>query len=266
MNAIRRSIAVDWSGAAVGARRKIWLCEVEAGRVRRLEAGRSREELIDHLIEEAGRRPDFVVGLDFAFSFPAPFLRKRLHSEVATVWKEAALRGEDWLARCPNPPFWGKPGKRKPRFDDGVLQRRTEHSLAQETGAKPFSVFQIGGVGAVGVGSIRGMPLLTRLREAGFAIWPFDRPHLPLVVEIWPRIFIGAVRKSRPVERRRLLESRYQDLAEPFFRDAAESDDAFDALVSALEMDRYRPEMERLERAQDEVTALEGAIWRPREL
>lgn len=266
MDAIRRTMAVDWSGAVAGERRRIWLCEVEAGRVLRLKAGRSRKELIAHLIEESHQRPDFVVGLDFAFSFPAPFLRKRVHSDVGTVWKEAALQGENWLANCPSPPFWGKPGKRKPRFCDDVLHRRTELSLAEETGMKPFSVFQIGGAGAVGVGSIRGMPLLTQLRDEGFAIWPFDRPRLPLVVEIWPRVFVGAVRKSRAAERRRFLETRYPDLAEPVHRDAAESDDAFDALVSALEMDRYRQELIRLEQAEDEVTALEGAIWRPRDL
>lgn len=264
MNAVRRTFAVDWSGAAAGARRKIWLCEVEAGRVVRLESGRSRQELADHLADETRRRPDFVVGLDFAFSFPAAFLRKRLHREIRTVWEEAERSGEDWLTHCPSPPFWGKPGKKKPRFAAAALHRRTELTLAAETGVRPFSVFQVGGAGAVGVGSIRGMPLLARLRRAGLAIWPFDEPRAPLVVEIWPRLFIGAVRKSRAAERRRFLESRYPELDEPARRAANESDDAFDALVSALEMDRHRDELVRLGRAGDEVTRLEGEIWRPR--
>lgn len=263
MSSIRRVIAVDWSGDASTAHRKIWLGEVAAGRVLRLESGRARPEMVDHLIEEAQRDPDLVVGLDFAFSFPAGFLRKRAHREIGSVWEEAAIRGEDWLAHCPSPPFWGKPGKKKPRFGEAALHRQTELTLAETTGVKPFSVFQIGGAGAVGVGSIRGMPCLQRLRQAGFAIWPFDEPRLPLVVEIWPRVFMGEVKKTRTEERRRHLASRYPELTGSV-RDSAEgSDDAFDALVSALEMDRHREELGSLRRAEDEETRLEGAIWRP---
>ena len=65
-----RVLAVDWSGAQAKADRKIWLCEVSGGEVRRIERGRSRQQIAAHLIEEAERDPGFVVGLDFAFSFP----------------------------------------------------------------------------------------------------------------------------------------------------------------------------------------------------
>ena len=204
---IDRVFAVDWSGDQRTARRKIWLCEVVSGTVRRLENGRSRSEVTNHLLQEASTDPHFVVGLDFAFSFPAAFLRKRAHKRVETVWEEAELLGERWLAHCPNPPFWGKPGKKMPLLGD-LLQRTTELAVAEESGLRPFSVFQIGGAGAVGVGSIRGMPELTRLRAGGFSIWPFHEPAFPLAVEIWPRLFMGSVRKSDPEERRRYLERR----------------------------------------------------------
>lgn len=259
---IHRTIAVDWSGARTGARKKIWLCEVAEGRVVRLECGRSRAEVAGWLIAEGGRDPRFVVGLDFAFSFPAGFLGKRGHRRIETVWREAMTEGEGWLAECPNPPFWGKPGKRKPAFGD-ALHRATELEVARETGLRPLSVFQIGGVGAVGVGSLRGMPVLAELREAGFAVWPFDPPSAPLVVEIWPRLFMGRVTKSDPEARVRFLAETWPDLPEPLRVAAEESDDAFDALVSGLAMDRHREAFARLEPAEDAITRLEGAIWRP---
>jgi hypothetical protein len=257
-----RILAVDWSGDRSAARRKIWLCEAVGGRVLRLENGRSREEVAEHLIAEAGRDPRFVVGLDFAFSFPAAFLRKRAHRRIGSVWQEAEALGEEWLAHCPSPPFWGKPGKKKPALG-AALYRATDLAVAAETGRRPHSVFQIGGAGSVGVGSIRGMPVLARLRAAGFAIWPFDEPRLPLVVEIWPRLFMGNVRKSRLEERRAHLEAEGSDILDSARADAVGSDDAFDALVSALAMDRQRGRFERLRRAADGVTRLEGEIWRP---
>ena len=141
-----RSIGVDWSGAVYQPEKKIWLCEVQAGEVRRIEAGRTREQVADHLIELAAQRgSELCVGLDFAFSFPAGFLTKRAHRGVASVWSEAEALGERWLEHCPFP-FWGKPGSRKPPLGER-LHRVTELDIARETGFQPFSVFQIGGAG-----------------------------------------------------------------------------------------------------------------------
>jgi hypothetical protein len=259
---LERVFAIDWSGDERQDRRKIWLCEVAAGRVRRLENGRSRQGVADYLVAEAGSDSRFAVGLDFAFSFPAGFLAKRAHRRVGTVWQEAERLGEKWLAHCPDPPFWGKPGKRKPPLG-GALHRATELRIARRTGLKPLSVFQIGGAGAVGVGSIRGMPVLARLRAAGFSIWPFDEPGRPLVVEIWPRLFLGSLRKSRRDDRAQHLRERYPDLEDPIRAAAEASDDAFDALVSALAMDRHRDHLARLGPTGDPVTRLEGEIWWP---
>lgn len=258
---IDRVLAIDWSGDARNARRKIWLCEVAAGRVRRLERGRSRQEVAEHLVAEARRDPRLAVGLDFAFSFPAGFLRKRAHRRVETVWDEAAALGEQWLAHCPAP-FWGKPGKRRPALGD-ALYRATDLRVARETGLRPLSVFQVGGAGSVGTGSVRGMPVLAQLRAAGFAIWPFDEPRPPLVVEIWPRLFVGKLRKSRREERRRHLAAQHPALAVRVRRSAERSDDAFDALLAGLAIDRHRAELRRLAPATDPVTRLEGEIWRP---
>lgn len=260
-----RVIAVDWSGDRTAAHRRIWLCQVSGGEVHRLEKGRKRNEVAEFLIQEADFDPGLVVGFDFAFSFPAAFLEKRAHSEVCTVWDEVALLGEEWLAQCPFP-FWGKPGKQKPPRGTPLL-RRTDVAVGAETGRIPKSVFQIGGAGAVGVGSLRGMPLLRELREVGFVIWPFEIPHtsptLPMAIEIWPRVFMGGVKKSRAQERAGFLEREYPGLERSVREKAEGSDDAFDALVSALEMDRCREEFGRLARVEEPVRLLEGEIWRP---
>ena len=71
------------------------------------------------------------------------------------------------------------------------------------SGAK--STFQIGGAGSVGTGSLRGMPHLRRLRQAGFSIWPFHSASPWTVMEIYPRLLTGPVHKSSHEHRARYL-------------------------------------------------------------
>ena len=207
---MKRVIAVDWSGAKAGARSKIWLAEVCGGRLTRLESGRDRDELIAYLIEVASTDPDLVVGLDFAFSFPSWFAEGEGATSIKEVWDLVAKKGEDWLSNC-QPPFWGKLGSTKPT--DCELFRCTEKRARKRKDVNPKSVFQIGGAGAVGTGSIRGMPYLAKLAEAGFSIWPFhgaqprapsdaEPRQTPLVIEIYPRLLTGPVTKSDFCKRR----------------------------------------------------------------
>lgn len=251
-------VAVDWSGAR-DPRRAIWLAEVVEGRLRRLEGGRGRGEVVEHLVERAARDPHLVVGLDFAFSFPDWFLREHGVESGRGAWDLAARRGEDWLATCP-PPFWGRPGRGRPDVD-GLL-RRTELEAGRVPGARPKSVFQIGGAGAVGTASLRGMPYLTTLAGAGFSIWPFDPPAWPLVVEIYPRLLLGKVRKSDPGERTEYLERSWPGLEEDLAARAAGSEHALDAAVSARVMARHL-DPRSLPRTTDPVVGREGWIWWP---
>jgi len=46
-----RILALDWSGARHGARRKIWLAEADGSALLRLENGRDRTEVVDHVVE-----------------------------------------------------------------------------------------------------------------------------------------------------------------------------------------------------------------------
>lgn len=254
-----RIIAIDWSGASSGERSKVWLAEVADGRMTRLECGRSRDEVIDDVIEEAGRDRELVVGLDFAFSLPEWFFGDRGLSDVEGLWTLVGRHCEEWLAAC-EPPFWGRPGRRRPDLP-GHFRRTDTAARIGGIGAK--SVFQIGGAGAVGTGSLRGMPHLARLRSAGFAVWPFHEVRLPLVIEIYPRVLTGPVRKSSQVDRQRYLASGFPEMQPEQLSLAASSEDAFDAAVSAVVMARCRDEIARLERARDPVERLEGRIWAP---
>jgi len=103
-----RLIAIDWSGMLEGAQRNIWLAEVVEGRLTRLQNGRSREQIADHLIQEAERDPRLVVGFDFAFSLPSWFLDARGLRRAADLWEWVTDEGERWLAACDSP-LWGRP-------------------------------------------------------------------------------------------------------------------------------------------------------------
>jgi hypothetical protein len=253
---VTRILAVDWSGARTGEHRVIWLAEARDGQIVRLEGGRSREQLVEHLLEEAERDPELVVGLDFAFSLPEWFLHAQGIDDVSNAWDLVSCEAEAWL-RDPKPPFWRA---RKPP-GDGF--RRTE----RECGGRPKSVFQLVGAGQVGTGSLRGIPFLPRLREL-FAIWPFDEPRLPLVVEIYPRLYLhsdvstGQLRRTHGQSPRVLMIGTASGASARLHLDGTSdypNEHARDAAASALAMSRWRGDWRRLPR--DPRYALEGRIW-----
>jgi hypothetical protein len=157
-----------------------------------------------------------------------------------------------------------------PRLEGGDSER-----AAKMFGITPKSPFQIGGSGSVGTGSLRAMPFLLRLREAGFRVWPFESAALgekgarPLLVEMYTRLLTGAVKKSNAEARREYLAAKkkgdaaYAGLSRGVVAKALESEDAFDALVCAVEMVRWRGEFAGLRKTRDEVLRLEGITWRP---
>jgi hypothetical protein len=282
-----RTIAVDWSGAASGAARRIWLAEVVDGALVRLECGRDRAQLAEELIAIGRATPDVVAGLDFAFGVPAWYAAALGAADGPALWATAAREGEGWL-RCGEPPWWGRPGKRRGDDDPLTRFRRTEREVPRVAGIAPKSVFQVGGAGAVGTGSVRGMPLLARLHAAGWRIWPFTdddgsmahaptahaptahaptahapTAHAPTVVEIYPRLLTGPVNKSNFSQRAEYLRHRFPTLAVEPGVIASSSEDAFDAAVSALVMAEHAEALRTLPSARDAVERVEGAIWWP---
>jgi hypothetical protein len=257
------SIAVDWSGALCGAQHKICLAEVREGRLVRVEDGRDREQLVRHVAAAARCDPGLVVGFDFAFGLPAWFPRAHGLETAEELWALVARRGEAWLRDCPFP-FWGRSDRPCPEFSGSRSPfRRTESEAPALEGIRPKSVFQVAGAGTVGTGSLRGMPYLPRLRDAGFAVLPFDRPSGPLAFEIWPRLLSGRVNKSDGVTRWTWLQHRFPDQARALLREAARTEDTFDAAVSALMIDRFLRRSDTLPTARDRVDRIEGRIWRP---
>ena len=256
-------VAVDWSGARKQSATHIWLAHVVEGELVELRNGRSRQEVVDELID---RRPHtaggLTVGLDFSFSFPAWFLQAQSCATVGELWETVERQGEAWLTECASP-FWGRPGRRRPELP--AYLRRAEQSIAVG-GISPKSTFQIGGAGAVGTGSVRGMPHLRRLRAAGFSIWPFDPPGPSRVLEIYPRLLTGPVRKSSGEERARYVAEAGWPIAPSFEAAMVGSEDAFDAAISALVMDTHRADLAALRQSTDARTLLEGDVWRPHKI
>ena len=256
------AVAVDWSGARAGGGRRTWLAEVIGDELVFLQNRWNLERLLAWLIARAEREPLLVLGLDFAFSFPAWFVSERFGGVAEVGWEQAFAKGEAWLHDMASP-FWGRSGSRRPALSGGRGHfRSTEQSLSPAFG-RPKSVFQVGGAGAVGTGSIRGMPLLARLRQAGFAIWPFNPPSLPLVVEIYPRALTGPVVKSDAAARHQYLDAWGwpRDLASR--NRVAETEDSFDAAISAHKMALHATEFAELQ-APSHLDRVEGRIWLPK--
>jgi hypothetical protein len=250
-----RVLAIDWSGRRVRAERHIWLAEARENSLVRLEPGRSREEIAEHLLELAQGDSPMVVGLDFAFSFPQWFLSKHVIASAPELWSWLALGEANRILAACDSPFWGRPGRKKPQLQ--------EHFRVTDRGSAAKSVFQIGGAGAVGTGSLRGMCVLDRLVRGGISVWPMMPQGTATLIEIYPRVLTGPVNKSSPARRLAYLEQGYPHVRGEILERAASSEDAFDAAVSALVMSQHRPALASLPVVQDEQIKVEGWIWDP---
>lgn len=265
-----RVVAADWSGAREPAG-GIALAGVEADAsgVLRVDLAlpASREEAIALLVGDV-RRGGCVVGLDFAFSYPAWFVRRERSANAFEFWLRVAARGEGWLRDAPAPfrtTQMGAAAAAEAESAGRPLFRPTERAVAGRR-VTPKSVFQIGGNGQVGMASIRGMPYLPILRAAGAAVWPFDEPApgQPVVVEIYPRVLYGdAVVKGSADDRVRHLAPRRTHLSAAQQQMIEKNDHAFDALASALAMWDHRAALAALPPAGGDAERLEGRIWTP---
>jgi hypothetical protein len=300
---LQRIIAIDWSGRidAAGQRRHIyagiWTRAFDGKITVKLEAGKTRDEVADWLIQLSSETPRMVIGIDCCFSYPAWFLEEHNCATVFDFWQHVADgQGERWLAReaqeiARDARFWGKPHKRPAEFSGAGLKRMMrltdwDNKIAQSAadgdperaakmrGITPKSPFQIGGSGSVGTGSLRAMSFLLRLREAGFRVWPFEAASLgahakPLIVEMYTRLMTGPVAKSNPTARKAYLAARrkhdplYAPITRSVYRTAEASEDAFDALVSTMQMVQHASEFAALKPTRDATLRLEGITWRP---
>ncbi|MCU0625768.1 MAG: DUF429 domain-containing protein [Gemmatimonadaceae bacterium] len=235
----RTVVAVDWSGAREEAtqRARIRLAVVHDGVLVQLVAGVTRAEAVTRVLSLADAHGALAIGLDFAFGVPAWYARGALHcDEGPALWAALARRCESLLA-CERP-FWGRPGvPRWPELDDPLrAYRATERATRDRFAVQPKSVFQVGGAGAVGTATLRGMSALLALRAAGVRLWPWDAPGAVTATEIYPRLATGNVVKSSPAARAAHVRT-LGDVIPRALRDAvAASEDAFDATCAALTM------------------------------
>jgi hypothetical protein len=287
-------IAIDWSGRMdlAGQRRHI------AGAIWTshgvfVESGRTRAGWIAWLVEQARQTPRIVVSLDCCFSYPAWFLTERGCTTVFDFWRHVAEgHGERWLSRECLPRderFWGKPHKKPAQFrgegmprmmrltdmENKIVEGMSAARAALVRGIAPKSPFQIGGAGSVGTGSLRAIPFLLQLHEAGFRIWPFESAALdakrpkPLVIEMYARLLTGAVKKSSAEARRAYLRAKmredafYSSLKRGVVAKAVASEDVFDALISVMEMARHAGSFAGLKKTRNPVQKLEGITWVP---
>jgi hypothetical protein len=161
-------------------------------------------------------------------------------------------------------------------------------------GIAPKSPFQIGGSGSVGTGSLRAMQHLLGLAEAGWGVWPFfgamadlepqsarstsppappreaqRSAQYPLAIEIYSRLMTGPVVKSSAEARVAYLQARraanplYRALPPTVVARARSSEDAFDALISMMNMLEHRAALARLTPTTDPIYRLEGQTWSP---
>jgi hypothetical protein len=253
-----RILMVDWSGRKTRPEQSIALAEVEDGVLCRVEKGRDREAILLEILNVLRDGKETFIGFDFAFSLPAWFLVERDWT-VADLWSADT---EAWLTEC-SPPFWGRPGVRKPPGDDDFHLRMTDQRISVN-GIRPKSVFQIGGAGSVGSGSLRGFWLLPRLQQAGAAIWPFESARRVTVAEVYPRAFTGPVVKaassSRAAHLRICTAVSRNDVVE---QRMVADEDCFDAGCTAMGLWLRRDQLRMLRATDDSRVALEGEILTP---
>jgi hypothetical protein len=217
-----RVAVLDWS-AAQGPRRgadSIWLGLAGAAgeTVENLPTRRAAEARLAALVAAAGPQRRLLLGCDFAFGYPRGFagpLTGRRHAFAVWDWlaarvQETAAHGSTYRAaaaeanaRFGGGPFWGDgtragtPGlpRRKPPLPPGLAEHRACEIAGRDGGARPKSLWQLAGAGAVGAQTMTGLPVLARLRAAAagrLAVWPFEPPAGSVVLaEVYPSL-LGA--------------------------------------------------------------------------
>jgi hypothetical protein len=264
----------DWSGAGEHSQPQTGIvrCAGPPRAMPVLEAGWSRTRVLVELCkaaERASQEGRFLVGMDFAFSFPlaekgnqfpdGSMSRANFWARVRdTVWKDGvsgyvARHAAHFLSYDPRT----KETKKGIAYKDA---RRATERAATQARAKPNTVFSLIGGNQVGKGSLCGIALLEELRRhclksrLPLAVWPFfvlreDGRETPmteaapledvpekclLLLEIYPSLHWAQAghAKRRPWDGREVWpEVRNHFGAKPAEIDASSGDEG-DALIA----------------------------------
>ncbi len=252
----RHFVGVDFSGAKSPSfqRKAIWLCRgvgltwegTKVLTISELRCGLTRRELFKLIGDlEPDRDQGVLVGLDFPFSFPRGF-PEGIGGDWAEVAAHLAASSPEEFISANAPPFYGNLRRAvlTRRDDRFFAEARFEELRKTETLAQGAeSVFKLVGPRQVGKGALRGIPYLAKFakeRPQTHVIWPFSGqtagPRV-VVVEIFPRVFMGRVKKSVVQARLELLNNLRTDnvIIPGHVREAALAfPDALDALMGAV--------------------------------
>jgi hypothetical protein len=251
--AFQRFVAVDWSGARDPAiqRRSICCCLVEAEgralRVVELAGGLDRAATVAKLAALAADPPPTLVGLDFPFSYAEPFLDHLGVPDFPALlgrMRREAERLEPFVDTTVGP-WWQRWGDDRLRTRRVVEQQAATRRAESPLRALPAAggAFGFTGPRQVGKAAITGLAAIASLLEQAprIGVWPFQElaGRSMVLGEIWPRLAVGSVVKTDAAARARHaadLRQRGIHLAPEHEQAAIASDDAFDALVSAVAM------------------------------
>jgi precorrin-8X/cobalt-precorrin-8 methylmutase len=221
-----RVAVVDWSASSRPARGRdsIWIGEADGGDIRTSNP-ETRSAACVELEEICRRRGSVLLGVDFSLGYPAG--TSRALGLSGTPWRamwnllaelvvdaddntnnrfDVAAELNSRISARPGP-FWGCPPRRRSptltstKVDPHPLAEwRTVEDDLRRAGHRPFSGWQLLGVGSVGSQSLLGIPRLVQLertlRAAGrtVEVWPFGTwtggaPAPDVVIaEVWPSL------------------------------------------------------------------------------
>jgi hypothetical protein len=259
-----RVIGVDWSGAGPSRGQEIYVAEATTEDPPRvLSAVRAADRAAVEAFlrgnalklskawsgwdgpEPLAAAETALVGLDFAFGFPRQFTLPG--TGTAWSWEALAawctgLEGEHDLSKAlRSEPEVAKQFRLGSGNAGAAMHLRATEERLRKRGTYPASVFKLVGAQQVGAGSIRGIPILGRLRrDRAAAVWPFDEAaSRPItVVEVFPRLWLTAgLGKQHPS--RRIEQLRAWKKAGITFKNdtdlvAVASADAMDAVAAAI--------------------------------
>jgi hypothetical protein len=269
-------VGIDWSGDKKPRQKGLKVAIASPGRAApRLEEypghrGRWSRTEVMRWIEDQFQEKRALIGLDFAFGFPAV----TLSGNVVLDWDYAERVCESY------PNFYGGAFFRPPaclhshlvnnpwlpKHSYSANHLRTTDIVAMETtGARPQSIFNAVGPAQVGPSSISGMRALRSLQQNcgdRIAIWPFDevRRTGSVVVEIFPRYFPLSKGKSAKLSGLCELNAALIAFDSDGVEQSPKSEDEGDALLSAAAL-RFLSSQESLFQLPDQTIRSQGWIF-----
>lgn len=253
-------VIVDWSAASspVTGADSIWTITLETRTGTGVPVNHStRAAARDHLVDVLASTPSgtrTLLGIDVSLGYPAGFAERAGLDDGSTppwlsTWRHLAAELDDdhrnrnnrWHVaaelnrRLGSNHFWGAPPSHagphltatKPTRTVSHLPdlRAAEARLARD-GHRPFSIWQLLGVGSVGSQSLTAIPVMHHVRthpllEARCAVWPFETglclPSVPdiVITEVWPSSLDRSVidAESHPVKDARQVSALARLLA-----------------------------------------------------